>query len=64
MRRATTPLPDESLLTVKETAKILKLCTKSVRRMIERGDIPAHRLGRLVRIAPADLHAFLKLRRD
>ena len=64
MLKPTSGYGTDPLHTVEETAKILKLCTKSVRRMIERGELPAHRIGRRIRIAPADLHAFLKLRRD
>ena len=64
MRRVMPPLPDEPLLTVEDTAKFLKMCTKSVRRMIERNEIPVHRIGRSLRIAPADLQSFLKFRRS
>ena len=56
-----TPL---KLLKVDEVAGICKCSEKQVRRWIARGELAAHRLGRLVRIAPKDLEAFLKLRRD
>lgn len=47
------------LLTVDEVADVLGLSTKTIRRRIDSGDIPAHRLGRAIRVAEADLLSYL-----
>lgn len=47
------------LVTVDATADALGLSAKSIRRMIDRGDLPVHRSGRAVRIAEPDLLAYL-----
>ncbi len=56
MTLSTSRLP--RLLTVAETAAYLRLCTKTVRRKIAQGELPAHRDGRVVRIAEPDLFAY------
>jgi excisionase family DNA binding protein len=49
----TTPL---ELVSITEAADRLSLSTKTVRRMISRGDLPARRLGaRAIRIDASDL---------
>ena len=53
----------EEFFTVKEVAEICRVNTKTVRRWIDRGELVAHRFGRQLRIAPADLAVFVKLRR-
>ncbi len=58
------PIDLDLLLTVNEVADICRVSQKSVRRWIARNELIAYRLGRLVRIAPKDLDAFLKMRRD
>ena len=50
-------------LTIAEVAELLQVCTRTVRRWIKSGVLPAHRIGGVVRIAEADLLAFLALRR-
>ena len=45
----------EPLLTVDEVAGILKVAVETVRREIGRGALPAMRIGRQLRISPADL---------
>ncbi len=52
-----TPLP--RLLSVEATAMQLSVCTKTVRRLIERGMLPCRRVGRLVRIRAVDLAEFV-----
>ena len=52
-----TPLP--TLLSVNAVAIELSVCTKTVRRLIERGALPCCRIGRLVRIRAVDLAAFV-----
>ena len=48
-----------ALLTIPDVAAQLQLSTKTIRRMIERGDLPSHRIGRQVRVASNDLGAFI-----
>jgi len=49
------------LFTVQEAAERLKLCERTVRLAIERGAIPAVRLGRCVRIGAEVLEALERL---
>lgn len=51
------------LIPVAEVARRLCFSEKQIRRWIKHGDLIAHRLGRSIRIAEADLSAFLALRR-
>ncbi len=44
-------------------ASRLGVSEKTIRRMIDRGELPAHRVGRLLRITEADLADFLSKRR-
>jgi excisionase family DNA binding protein len=52
----------EPLLTVEETAAALRVCTRTVRRAIKSGELPAVRLGRQYRIRRRDLEWFLRQR--
>lgn len=52
------------LRTIDEAAELLNVSPRTVRRLIESGALPVHRLGRLVRIADADLAAFLAASRS
>ena len=45
------------LLTVPDVALTLKISARTVRRLIEDSRLPVVRIGRLVRIRPADLEA-------
>jgi excisionase family DNA binding protein len=47
------------LYTVKETAKQLASSEKTVRRLIDRGELRSHNIGRSIRIDHEDLAAFL-----
>jgi len=47
------------LVTITEAAHRLKLSTKTIRRMLQRGDLRAHRLGRQLRIPEQELAALL-----
>ena len=47
------------LHTIPETAEILKVSEKTVRRMIEARELVAHRVGQQLRINDNDLRAFL-----
>ena len=53
----TSPLP--TFHSVTETAKLLKVSPKTVRRWIEKGDLTAHRFGRQIRITDSDLVTFI-----
>jgi excisionase family DNA binding protein len=46
--------------TVKETAEHLRLCEKQVRRLIERGDLAAHRFGTALRIKKQAIDAYVE----
>ena len=60
---ATTDNPLEPLLTVKETARILNTCEKTVRRRIKESDLSIIRDGRNIRIHPADLKRYIAINR-
>ena len=45
-------------------AEVLDCSEKHVRRLIDRRELVAHRIGRLIRIAPKDFETFLKMSRD
>ena len=47
------------LLTVADVAEQLQFSTRTIRRMIDRGEIPFIRIGRQMRVAPNDLAAFV-----
>ena len=50
------------LLTVKEVAGVLKVAVKTVRREIKRGELPAIRIGRQLRISADDLVLYIRRR--
>ncbi len=52
------------LLDVLDIAKRLGVSTKSVRRMIARGELPIHRIGRLIRVSELDYHNYVVERRQ
>ena len=49
--------------TVKETAQYLRLCEKQIRRLIERGELPAYRFGAALRIKKKDIDAYVQSQR-
>jgi excisionase family DNA binding protein len=51
---------DIELLTIKEVAQRQRVSPRTVRRQIEHGDLPYHRIGRAIRVSVEDLRAFLK----
>jgi len=53
------PEPGEQFLSVAEVAKRLGVAEKTVRRRIATGDLPAHRVGKLIRISERILTASL-----
>jgi len=52
------------LHTVKAVAEALDVSSRTVRRWIENGDLPVHRVDSVVRVAEDDLRAFLALHRQ
>ena len=53
-----------NLLTIGQTAEVLQVSTKTIRRWIKNGDLIAHRFGRQLRIGESDLQAFIRMRRE
>jgi excisionase family DNA binding protein len=49
----------ERLLTVKDVAQFLQCSIRKVQRMIDAGELEAIRIGRLVRVRPEALKAFI-----
>ena len=54
----------QKLLSIADVADVLGCSTKTVKRRITAGDLSVIRDGRLVRIHPADLQRYIKLRRE
>ena len=52
------------LRTMDETAELFNTSTRTVRRLIDSGALPAHRLGRCVRISDLDIAVFLAANRS
>ncbi len=51
-------MPNETLYTPEELASILKLSKYTVYEMIKRGDIPAHHIGRSIRVSESQLELY------
>ena len=51
--------PHPRLLSVEETAHELHVSTKTVRRLIDRGELGAHRIGRCLRVSADALRLYL-----
>ena len=56
--------PVTKLRTIDEAAELFNASSRTVRRLIDAGALPVHRLGRLVRISDADIAAFLAASRS
>lgn len=48
------------LMTAKEVATTLRIGQSTVYHLIQRGDLPCVRIGRSVRVRPADLDRFIE----
>ena len=59
-----TQMADQLFLTVKDVAQRLQLSEKTVRRLIDAGELPFNRIRSAIRIAEEDLNQFLKLTRS
>ena len=57
-------MADQPFLTVKDVAQRLQLSDKTVRRLIDAGELPVNRIRRAIRIAEEDLAQLLKLTRS
>ena len=53
-----------ALLTIADVAERIVASTRHVRRLIERGDLPVHRIGKLVRISEDDLGRLIASSRE
>ena len=53
-------LSEPDFRTVKETAQHLRLCEKQIRRLIERGELPAYRFGGAIRIKKKEADAYVQ----
>ena len=51
------------LLTYREAARLLQVSDRTVWTLVDRGDLPAVRFGRTVRIDRRDLEAFIETRK-
>jgi excisionase family DNA binding protein len=52
------------LLGLREVADTLGVSIRTVHRFIGSGDLAVHRIGHQLRVSPADLEIFLKVRRQ
>src|SRR5215472_1442747 len=53
----------EHLMTTEEVAEILHVDPATIRRLVNRGDLAAYRIGADYRFAPADLEGYLRRQR-
>jgi len=53
-------MPGESWVTVEEVADHLRVKPNTVYKLIERNDLPAHRVGKLWRFAIEEIDAWVK----
>jgi len=52
-------LADQEFFTVAELAEILRVKPLTIYRMVKRGEIESHRIGRSIRFRRDDIEAFL-----
>lgn len=52
--------PGQLAVDVQQAAQMLDVCTKTLRREINRGELAAVRIGKAVRIRVVEIHAYLK----
>ena len=48
------------MYTVKDIAIRLKVCERTIQNLIRRGELPAHKIGRVWRITKEDFEQYLK----
>ena len=54
---------NENLYDIEAVAKILGTCTRTVRRIIAKKELPAIRIGKLLRVHPRDLARYIAANR-
>ncbi len=57
------PMSDSTWLGTTEAAERLGVVPRTLYRMIDEGQIPAYKMGRVIRVKAADLEAFLETTR-
>jgi excisionase family DNA binding protein len=62
MKRSTAPTP--TFFTERSLAAYLAVSDRTIRNWIRRGELPSYKLGASRRIDPADVDAFLEVRRE
>ena len=53
----------EKLLDLEQVAQVLGTCTRIVRRLINKKELPAIRIGKLLRVHPRDLARYIATNR-
>jgi excisionase family DNA binding protein len=59
----TKPASAPRLFSIADIAAFMTVSTKTVRRMVERGELPVHRIGHQLRVTESDLERFLAMNR-
>jgi excisionase family DNA binding protein len=49
------PMETETLISMSAASKLYNVSRKTIERLIKRGEVPYHRIGRQIRISPNDL---------
>jgi excisionase family DNA binding protein len=52
------------MCTIDQTAEMINVSSRTVRRLIDSGKLPAHRFGRSVRISDSDIALLIAASRD
>jgi excisionase family DNA binding protein len=58
------PNPPQPLMSISQVAATLNVSTKTVRRMIGEQELHHHRVGRVIRVSPEDLRAYINSTRE
>jgi excisionase family DNA binding protein len=53
------PSADIEWLSTQEAARRLGITTRTLYRFVDQGDLPAYRMGRVIRLQGADIDAFI-----
>jgi excisionase family DNA binding protein len=56
--------PFGGMRTIDETAEMINVSSRTVRRLIDSGKLPVHRFGRSVRISDVDIAHLIEASRD
>ena len=51
---------DIEWLSTQEAARRLGITTRTLYRFVDQGDLPAYRMGRVIRLQASDVHAFIE----